>query len=117
MTQAEWGSDQTSGALLSVWAGRPLHREPQTNQDSAALPPGRRADKGWPGQKRGQARLHKGSQRKLNCAGGWGECWGGVGGALEESASQGPHSGQAWLGPLLALAATHKKAGPSLLIQ
>ena len=73
-------------------------------------------DKGRLGQK-DQARLHKGSHRKLNCAGGWGECWGGVGGALEESASQGPHSGQAWLGPLLALAATHKKAGPSLLTQ
>lgn len=46
MTQAEWGSDQTPGALLSVWAGRPLHREPQTNQDSAALPPGRRGRQG-----------------------------------------------------------------------
>ena len=31
--------------------------------------------------------------------------------------SQGPHSEQAWLGPLLPLAATHRKAGPSLLAQ
>lgn len=45
---------------------------------------------------------------------------GSVGVEVGEPWRKGPlrdHSRQAWLGPLLPLAATHRKAGPSLLTQ
>lgn len=64
--------------------------------------------------RRGQGRPHKGSHKKLSRARveGVGVEVGSPGGKGLSGTTVRP-----WLGPLLPLAATHRKAGPSLLTQ
>lgn len=81
MTQAELGSDWTSGVPLGVWAGHALHREPQTSWDDAAATPGTGGQRvAWAEEGAGQASQRR-PQEAEPCAGagrggGEGLCWG-----------------------------------------